>query len=69
MNQGYWETRNSVICMPTKYPTVRVRADTYAFLAQLAAREERKMSQIVDRAVRYYATGRRDLNEDEAPQT
>jgi predicted transcriptional regulator len=37
--------------------SIRLRPDTYAMLAEVAAREERKYTQILDRAIRLYTTG------------
>jgi hypothetical protein len=36
---------------------VRVKRDSYALLSQAAQREERKICQALDRAIRLYATG------------
>lgn len=59
------ENNSHALCMQTSN-AVRVKPETYALAQQLAAREERAVSYIIDRAVRYYAGGPRDLTEDEA---
>ncbi len=58
---------------------MRVRSGTYELIGQLAAREQRKLTEILDRAVRHYAldfggtvvvdTNRRDVTEDEVALT
>lgn len=43
--------------------TVRLRPETYELLKLVAKREERKYAQVLDRAIRLYTTGQRDLPE------
>lgn len=48
---------------PKDHLSIRMNRNTYALLKEAAQREDRKMTQVMDRALRLYTTGQRDRDD------